>query len=104
MRKVIRVVGQAPLAATVYELEKLRCKLCGEVFTADAPAGVGTEKYDETAASMIALLKYGSRTQVFHLQVRTLQLVTADIKQEEVRDVGNDAFRLLCGTRRSRRQ
>jgi transposase len=57
---LIRVVGQAPLAATVYELEKLRCNLCGEVFTAEAPEGVGTEKYDATAASMIALLKYGS--------------------------------------------
>jgi transposase len=48
------------LAATVYELEKLRCNLCGEVFTAEPPEGVGTEKYDATAASMIALLKYGS--------------------------------------------
>jgi hypothetical protein len=57
---LIRVVGQAPLAATVYELEKLRCNLCGEVFTAEPPAGVGEEKYDATAASMIALLKYGS--------------------------------------------
>ena len=52
--------GQAPLAATVYELEKLRCNLCGEVFTAAAPEGVGEKKYDETAASMIALLRYGS--------------------------------------------
>lgn len=57
---LIRVVGQAPLAATVYELEKLRCNLCGEVFTAEPPEGVGTEKYDAAAASMIALLKYGS--------------------------------------------
>ncbi len=57
---LIRVVGQAPLAATVYELEKLRCNLCGEVFTAEPPEGVGQEKYDATAASMIALLKYGS--------------------------------------------
>ena len=57
---LVRVVGQAALAATVYELEKLRCNLCTDVFTAKAPEGVGTEKYDETSASMIALLKYGS--------------------------------------------
>ena len=31
--------GQPPLGATIYELQKLRCHLCGEVFTADAPAG-----------------------------------------------------------------
>jgi transposase len=57
---LVRLRGQAPIAATVYELEKLRCNLCGEVFTAEAPAGVGQEKYDPTTASMIALLRYGS--------------------------------------------
>ena len=56
----VRLRGQAPIAATVYELEKLRCNLCGEVFTAEAPAGVGRQKYDATTASMIALLRYGS--------------------------------------------
>ena len=29
---LIRVMGQAPLGATVYELQKLRCNLCGEIF------------------------------------------------------------------------
>ncbi|MBZ5626356.1 MAG: hypothetical protein LAQ69_47900 [Acidobacteriia bacterium] len=57
---LVRVKGQAPVAATVYELEKLRCNLCGDVFTAQAPAGVGEKKYDETAVTMIALLRYGS--------------------------------------------
>ena len=56
---LVRFVGQAPLAATVYELEKLRCQLCGQVFTAPSPPGVGDKKFDETVASMIALLKYG---------------------------------------------
>jgi transposase len=57
---LVRVTGMAPLGAKVYECEQLRCNLCGEVFTASAPEGVGTEKYDETAASMIGLLKYGA--------------------------------------------
>ena len=57
---LVRVTGQAPLAATVYELQKLRCNLCGEVYTAEAPEGVGPEKYDERAGSMVAMLKYGS--------------------------------------------
>jgi transposase len=56
----IRVVGQAPLATTVWELERLRRNLCGEVFEAEAPEEVGEKKYDESAAAMIALLKYGS--------------------------------------------
>lgn len=57
---LVRIVGQAPLAATVYELERLRCNACGQVFTAQEPEDVGSEKYDETAAAMIAQLKYGS--------------------------------------------
>jgi hypothetical protein len=48
------------LEATVYETEKLRCNLCGEIFTAQVPEGTGKDKYDETAGSMVALLKYGS--------------------------------------------
>jgi transposase len=55
-----RITGQAPVQAKVYELQKLRCNLCGRVFTAEPPEGVDCEKYDAAAASMIALLKYGS--------------------------------------------
>jgi transposase len=57
---LVRVTGQPPLTAKVYQLHKLRCHLCGEVFTAAAPAGAGDRKYDATAGSMIALSKYGS--------------------------------------------
>jgi transposase len=57
---LVRVTGMAPLSATVYELDRLRCNLCGQVFTAPAPAGVGQAKYDETAAAMVGLLKYGA--------------------------------------------
>jgi len=57
---LVRIVGQPPIAATVYELDRLRCNLCEQVFTAPEPEGVGPEKYDETVGSMIAQLKYGS--------------------------------------------
>ncbi len=57
---LVRFVGQAPLHATVYRLQKLRCHLCGKLFTAPMPADVGDTKYDHTVASMIGLLKYGS--------------------------------------------
>lgn len=57
---LVRIKGLPPLGATVYELEKLRCNLCGMVFTAKAPPGIGEKKYDETAVSMVALLKYGA--------------------------------------------
>jgi transposase len=57
---IVRIRGQAPLGATVYELQKLRCNLCGQIFTAQAPSDVGPDKYDAESAAMIALLKYGS--------------------------------------------
>src|SRR5829696_2600503 len=46
-RSLVRIVGQAPLSATVYELQRLRCNACNQVFTAEEPEGVGADKYDE---------------------------------------------------------
>jgi transposase len=67
-RQLVRIVGQAPLTATVYELERLRCNLCGEVYGAEAPQGVGEDKYDESAAAMIAQLKYGTGMPFYRLE------------------------------------
>jgi len=57
---VIRLSGQAPIKARIYRLQTLRCHLCGKIFAAKPPPGIGDAKYEPTAASMIALLKYGS--------------------------------------------
>ena len=57
---LVRIVGQAPLKTTIFEMERLRCNACGQVFTAAAPVSAGTDKYDATAVAMIALLKYGT--------------------------------------------
>jgi len=65
---LVRVTGMAPLSATVYECEQMRCNLCGEVFKADAPEGVGQEKYDESASSMIGLLKYGAGMPFYRIE------------------------------------
>jgi len=102
-KTVVRVEGQAPLQATVYELERLRCNLCGKVFSAPlpgeavspeseedssvpvAPDFVTSEdkeissperkaappKYDESAGSMIAVLRYGCGFP--HYRLSTLQ-------------------------------
>ena len=57
---LIRIVGQPPLEATVFEMERLRCNGCGEIFTAREPRSAGPAKFDTTAVVMIALLKYGT--------------------------------------------
>ena len=56
---LIRLIGQPPVAATIYELQKLRCNLCGKVFTATPPVEAGAKKYDPSAVSIIAMLRYG---------------------------------------------
>jgi len=56
----VRITGTAPLQGKVYQMQRLRCNLCGEIFKATAPEGIGDEKYDAASGAMIALLKYGS--------------------------------------------
>ena len=65
---LVCITGQAPLHAAVLELEKLRCSLCGKVFTAEPPEGTQAAKYDARAASMIALLKSGSGLPFYRLE------------------------------------
>ena len=66
---LVKVVGQAPLGATVYKLERMRCRLCDAVFTAPLPAAVASlPKYDSSCASMIALLRYGSGMPNYRLE------------------------------------
>jgi len=57
---MVRFVGMAPIAATVYEREALRCNACNEVYTAPQPAGVSPQKYDETVSAMVALFRFGA--------------------------------------------
>lgn len=42
---IVRITGQPPVAATIYELQKLRCNLCDQVFTATPPPEAGERKY-----------------------------------------------------------
>lgn len=59
-KTVVRITAQAPLSACLYQMQRLRCNLCGTIFTADAPEGIGDKKYDSASGAMIGLLKYGA--------------------------------------------
>ncbi len=59
-RRLVRLVGQAPVAARIFEIQQLRCNLCLEVFSAKAPPEAGEKKYTPSAGSMIAILRYGT--------------------------------------------
>jgi transposase len=54
----MRLDGNALLSAVRYELEKLRCSACGQIFTASVPAAAGTEKYTPRARAVLALARY----------------------------------------------
>jgi hypothetical protein len=54
----MRLDGNALLSAVRYELEKLRCSACGQIFTAAVPAAVGLEKYTARARAVLALARY----------------------------------------------
>lgn len=57
----LRFTGQAPVDAEIYECERVRCNLCGTIFTAPPPEGISKQReYDITVPVIIALLKYGS--------------------------------------------
>jgi len=54
----MRLDGNALLSAVRYELEKLRCSACGQIFTASVPTAAGTEKYTARARAVLALARY----------------------------------------------
>lgn len=87
--RILRIFGQAPLAATCWDCERLRCGGCGEVFTARAPAEAQGPKYTESAAAMMALLRYGAGmplNRLDHLQSNCRTPVPATTQWEVVRD------------------
>lgn len=49
----------APIQLAIFLMEKLRCNLCGQIFTAEKPPDAGEQKYDESVAAMVAVSKYG---------------------------------------------
>jgi transposase len=54
----MRLDGNALLSAVRYEVEKLRCSACGQIFTAALPATAGTEKYTARARAVLTLARY----------------------------------------------
>ena len=58
--RLVRITAQPIFAAAIFELQQLRCHLCGRVYTAPAPPAAGTAKYAPNVGLMLGLLRYGS--------------------------------------------
>jgi hypothetical protein len=54
----MRLDGHAWLSAIRYELPKLRCAACGQIFTAPLPEEAGTEKYSARARAVRVIGRY----------------------------------------------
>ena len=103
----IRIDGNALLSAMHYELEKLRCSACGEIFTAGLPAGVGEEKYSAQARAVLAVSRYYLGVPGYRLQgyQAMLGVPVPDATQwDEIEAVGDCAYKVFAQMEREAAQ
>jgi len=58
--RIVRVTAQPIFSAAMFELQQLRCNLCGKLYTAPAPPEAGKAKYAPNVGIMLGLLRFGS--------------------------------------------
>jgi hypothetical protein len=94
----VRIDGNALLSAMRYELEKLRCSACGEIFTAGLPEGVGDEKYSAQARAVLAVSRYYLGVPSYRLQgyQAMLGVPVPDATQwDQIEVVGDCAYKVF---------
>jgi len=64
----LRIFGTPPLSATCWDCQRLRCSACGGTYTAPSPAEARGPKFDATAVSMMAILRYGTGVPMHRLE------------------------------------
>jgi transposase len=64
----LRIDGNALLSAIRYELAKLRCSACGQVFTASLPEEAGQERYSPRARAVLAVSRYYLGVPLYRLE------------------------------------
>jgi len=94
----VRIVGDAPLQATVYDSDRLRCGTCQHVFTARVSEQAQGPKYDETAAAMLGLLHYGIGTPLNAIEALqgNLQTPVPSSTQWDVLNVSVEMLQPVC--------
>jgi len=65
--RIVHIVAQPFLSATVFELERLRCALCGALLTAPTPPEAGAGKYDVSVGFMLALMRFGAGLPMYRM-------------------------------------
>jgi hypothetical protein len=91
----MRLDGNALLSAVRYELEKLRCSACGQIFTVPLPAAAGEEKYSARARAVLALARYYLGVPLYRLESyqALVGVPVPDATQwDQLEHVGNCAY------------
>ena len=91
----IRIDGQALLSAIRYEVAKLRCSACGQIFTAGLPEGVGEAKYSPQARAVLAVGRYLLGLPLYRIEAYQAMLgvpVPDATQWDQIEQVGDCAY------------
>ena len=92
---IIRIYGQSSARVVSYRFHRLRCALCGDIFTPVAPPGYLEEKYDAHFKAILVLHKYFLATP-FYRQERFQSMLSlpmaATTQWDLVESVGDCAY------------
>ena len=100
---VLRLVGQPWLQMEIYRSERLRCAVCGKIFTANLPQDVATQsRADSSAKAIVSLLKYRGGVP-FYRQGQIQEILGTPISPseiwemtEEVADAVQPVYAVIC--------
>src|SRR6266478_3877170 len=91
----IRIDGHALLSAIRYELHKLRCSACGQIFTASLPPEAGEEKYSAQARAVLAVSRYYLGLPLYRVEAYQAMLgvpVPDATQWDEIEKVGDCSY------------
>ena len=103
----IRIDGQALLSAIRYELAKLRCSACGQIFTAGLPDGVGEAKYSPQARAVLAVGRYLLGLPLYRIAAYQAMLgvpVPDATQWDQIEVVGDCAYKVFAQMEREAAQ
>ncbi len=92
---VIKISGQGFAKATHYQIEKLRCNLCGHYVSASLPASVSEDKYDYAFKAQLCLMKYFMGMPLYRIEAyqKLLGIPLPDSTQWDlIEQVANDIY------------
>lgn len=100
---VLRIIGQPWLQMEIYKPERLRCSVCGEIFTARLPQEIlDGSRADSSAKAIVCLLKYRGGVP-FYRQGQMQEILGAPISAseiwkmtEDVADIAQSVYAALC--------